>query len=83
MYSTMIGKIEKSIRYSQEPDRIEFNDFTVTMEGDHRDHTVNYHDGAFTCDCETFVQTGYCSHSMTMERVLRGMIHSTDEAQQA
>lgn len=80
MYSTMIGKIEKAIRYSQEQDRIQFNDFTVTMAGDHRNHKVTYHDKAFGCDCETFEQTGYCSHSMAMERVLRGMVHSTEEA---
>lgn len=77
MYSTMIGKIEKAIRYSQEPDRIVFNDFSVTLEGDHRNHTVAYHDGAWNCDCDTFQQTGYCSHSMAMERVLRGMIPAT------
>jgi hypothetical protein len=74
MYSTMIGKIEKAIRYSQEQDRIVFNDFRVTIEGDHRDHQVTFHEGAWGCDCETFQQTGYCSHSMAMERVLRGMI---------
>jgi hypothetical protein len=77
MYSTMIGKIEKAIRYSQEPDRIVFNDFIVTLEGDHRNHTVTYHDGSWSCDCDTFQQSGYCSHSMAMERVLRGMIPAT------
>jgi hypothetical protein len=74
MYSTMIGKIEKAMRYAQEPDRIVFNDFHVTLEGDHRHHRVSYDAGRWGCDCETFSQTGYCSHSMALERVLRGMI---------
>jgi hypothetical protein len=74
MYTTMIGKIEKAVRYSQEPDRIVFNDFRVTISGDNRAHTVAYHTGTWSCDCVTFQQSGYCSHSMAMERVLRGMI---------
>jgi hypothetical protein len=78
MYSTMIGKIEKAIRYSQEPQRIVFTDFQVTLEGDHRNHQVAFHDGTWGCDCDTFRQTGYCSHSMAMERVLRGMVLASE-----
>lgn len=77
MYTTMIGKIEKAVRYSQEPDRILFNDFRVTIAGDNREHVVTYREGTFGCDCGTFQQSGYCSHTMAMERVLRGMIPST------
>lgn len=74
MYSGMIGKIEKAIRYSQEPERVVFRDFRVTIEGDHHRHVVTYHDGVWDCDCETIDQAGYCSHTMTLERILGDMI---------
>lgn len=74
MHSSMIGKIEKAMRYAQEPDRIVFNDFKVTLEGDNRNHVVSYTHGQWSCDCETIDQAGYCSHTMTMERVLGDMI---------
>lgn len=74
MHSTMYGKIEKAIRYAQEPDRIVFSDFQVLLEGDHRNHTVNYDRGAWRCDCETMQQHGYCPHSMALERVLGNML---------
>jgi hypothetical protein len=72
----MIGKIEKAIRYAQEPDRVLFDDFRVTLDGDNRRHCVTYRDGVWSCDCETIDQAGYCSHTMTMERILGDMIPS-------
>ena len=74
MYSTMIGKIEKAKRYSEEPERIVFTDFRVTLEGDHRHHVVGYAHGSWTCDCKVIEQNGYCSHTMALERVLGEMI---------
>jgi hypothetical protein len=74
MDSSMIGKIEKAMRYAQEPDRINFNQFRVTFTGDHDSHTVTYRDGKWTCDCGFFGARGVCSHVMTLERVLMGMV---------
>jgi hypothetical protein len=76
MHSGMIGKIEKAIRYSQEHDRVVFEEFRVTLEGDNRPHVVTYNGGVWSCDCETIDQAGYCSHTMTMERILGDMIQS-------
>lgn len=74
MDSGIIGKIEKARRYAEEPTRIVFTDFTVTLQGDNRPHTVSYHQGKWSCDCE-FVKThGYCSHTMALERVLGVML---------
>jgi hypothetical protein len=41
---------------------------------------VTYRDGEWGCDCETIAQAGYCSHTMTMERVLGDMVqrHQSD-----
>lgn len=74
MLSTMYGKVEKAIRYAQEPERITFNDFQVTIHGDHRNHVVTFSRGSWNCDCETFDQHDYCPHTMAMERVLGGML---------
>lgn len=74
MLSSQIGKIEKAMRYASEPERVVFSEFRVTLEGDHRNHVVNYRDGTWTCDCESIHPSGYCSHTMTMERILRSML---------
>ena len=74
MDSSMIGKIEKAMRYAQEPDRISFDQFRVNFNGDHNPHTVTYSDGRWTCDCEFFGARGVCSHVMTLERILAGMV---------
>jgi hypothetical protein len=83
MLSSQIGKIEKAMRYASEPERVVFSEFRVTLEGDHRNHSVGFAQGSWTCDCETFHQSGYCSHTMTMERLLRSMLPSPSESNQA
>jgi hypothetical protein len=79
MLSSHIGKLEKAIRYASEPERVIFNEFRVTLEGDHRHHAIGYHAGEWSCDCESFHPGGYCSHTMTMERILRSMLPSPAE----
>jgi len=74
MDSSMIGKIEKAMRYAQEPDRISFEEFRLCFSGDHKSHVVSYHAGEWRCDCEFFATRGVCSHVMTLERVLMGMV---------
>ena len=73
--STHIADVEKSMRYAQESDdRIVFDSFAVSMQGDHRSHRVQYNQGTWSCDCEGYAHHGYCSHTMTMERVLGEMV---------
>lgn len=73
--SSHIADVEKSMRYAKErTERVHFNSLNATVEGDHRDHVVAYEDGRWTCDCDGHAQQGYCSHTMTMERVLRDMV---------
>jgi hypothetical protein len=75
MDSGMIGKIEKAMRYAQEPERINFQEFKVNFEGDNGGiHHIVYRQGAWECDCNFFKRRGVCSHTMTMERVFRGMV---------
>jgi hypothetical protein len=71
----MIGKIEKAKFYAAEPERISFDSFNVNIEGDSgQTHHVEYNAGSFSCDCSFFHTRGYCTHTMTMERVLGQMI---------
>lgn len=70
----MIGKIEKAKRYAQERDRIRFEHFHATFDGENNPHTVEFKDGEWTCDCDFFLSRGVCSHTMALERVLEGML---------
>jgi hypothetical protein len=70
----MIGKIEKAKRYAQERNRIHFESFTVTFEGENNPHTVQYKSGEWNCDCDFFKTRGRCSHSMALEMILEGMV---------
>jgi hypothetical protein len=70
----MIGKIEKAKRYAEERDRIRFDQFVATFDGENNSHTVHYDHGTWTCDCDFFTTRGVCSHSMALERILEGML---------
>lgn len=73
----MIGKIEKAKFYAQEPERFNFDSFSVRLEGDNgQDHRVHYDVGRWACDCSFFSTRGYCSHTMAIERILGDMIAS-------
>ncbi len=74
MHSSMIGNIEKAARYSQEQGRFHFNRFTVTLDGDHRQHEISYDNGTWTCDGETVDEPSYHPHIMAVERVLGEML---------
>ncbi len=74
MDSGMIGKIEKAIRYAQEPDRFQFQTFSVQVRGEHNTHTVSYDAGKLACTCEFYGSRGTCSHTIAMEKVLGQML---------
>jgi hypothetical protein len=76
----MIGKIEKAKRYAEERDRIHFENFRVTFNGENNPHTVEYEIESWKCDCDFFIGRGYCVHTMALERILEGMIPAFIEA---
>jgi hypothetical protein len=78
MDSGMIGKIEKAIHYSEEPERITFERFEVTFDGNHKPHKITYDQGHWHCDCNFFQARGVCSHTMTLERVLIGSVEPAE-----
>lgn len=70
----MIGKIEKAKRYASERNRIHFEAFKVTFDGENNPHTVQFSNGVWTCDCDFFQTRGRCSHTMALEMILEKMI---------
>ncbi len=80
MDSSMIGKIEKARRYASEAQqRVAFDQFRATVQGDNNSYTVAFDKGRWSCGCRYFSVHGVCSHTMTMERVLEGMMPSPVE----
>jgi hypothetical protein len=80
MDSGMIGKIEKAKRYAEQPDRIMFQEFKVTVNGDHDTHLVSFSNDEWSCDCGFFAKRGVCSHTMALEKVLGVMLPAMREA---
>lgn len=74
MHSSLIGKIQKAKRYSEERDRVAFSELRVQFRGDHDTHAVSFEDGRWSCGCRFFSTWGTCSHVMAMERILGAMI---------
>ncbi len=70
MTSSLISKVAKAKQYSSEPERIQFQDFTLTMRGENDNHTITFHDGTWSCTCRTFHEDGLCAHTMAVERIL-------------
>ena len=74
MDSGMIGKIQKSKRYAEEPERVRFEQFRVSLQGTNSQHTVSYDQNTWQCTCNFFASRGVCSHTMAMERLLGVML---------
>jgi hypothetical protein len=64
----MIGKIQKARQYAEEPERVTFESFTVSFEGNHDRYTITYDKGH-----------SVCSHTMAMERLLGPMLKRETE----
>ncbi len=76
MHSSLIGKIQKAHRYVQEPDRINFQQFSASFRGEHDSYTVSYSNGNWHCSCNFFTGWGVCSHTMAIQKLLGVMLPS-------
>ena len=72
--SSLIGKIEKAKRYQQEPERINFQSLSVTVNGENATHKVSLEGTTWRCDCDFFNHHNTCSHVMAMQRILAPML---------
>ncbi|MCB0193506.1 MAG: hypothetical protein KDJ65_16280 [Anaerolineae bacterium] len=78
MDSGIIGKIEKAIMYAQERERITIQSFEARIQGDHKQHQLQYNQGVWSCDCSYFHSRGVCSHVMAMERLLMDAVETAE-----
>lgn len=74
----MIGTIEKAILYAQEPERVTFNSFKVTFQGNYKSYKIKYDNGKWDCDCSFFQARGVCSHVLALERLLIGSVEPAE-----
>jgi len=80
VHSSMIGKVEKAMRYAHEPDRVTFASFQASFAGDNGTHTVSLAANAWHCDCHLFESAGGCTHTLAMQKMLDPML--TDDARE-
>ena len=74
MHSSMIGKVEKAMRYAHEPDRVKIGRLTATFTGDNGSHSVSLDPDQWHCDCHLFESAGGCSHTLAMQKILDPML---------
>lgn len=70
----MIGKIDKAKRYAEQRDRIHIDSLAVTFTGENNLHEVYLENGVWRCDCDFFQTRERCSHTMSLEIILEGML---------
>ncbi len=74
MHSSMIGKVEKAMRYAHEPDRVKIQGLTATFAGDNGSHTITLEADTWHCDCHLFESAGGCSHTLAVQKMLDPML---------
>lgn len=74
MDNAMISRVEKAKRYAEEPERFQFQNFKVTVQGNNSTHWVTYEHGKFDSDYDYFLTHGYSQHTMALEKILDRMI---------
>lgn len=79
MNSTLISKVEKARRYAEEPDRVRFQSFEVTFQGDHADYVVNMEGSDFHDSSPAYQSHGTSAHIMAMQRILHDMLNEDQQ----
>ena len=75
MHSSMIGKVEKAMRYAHEPDRVKFRALNASFAGDNSTHTISLDADTWHCDCHLFESAGGCSHTLAIQKMLDPMLN--------
>mgnify|MGYP001553547550 CR=1 FL=1 len=79
----IVSDVKKSKRYTEEPDRIRFVNFSATFQGENKDHQVSYDNGKWDSTSSYFQHHGVGAFTMAMERMLKGMVEPVTVAQQS
>ena len=80
MHSSMIGKIEKAMRYAHEPDRVKIRRLELSFQGDNGSHQLSLDADAWQCTCHLFESVGGCVHTLAVQKMLGQML--TEKAQE-
>ena len=72
--SSLISKVEKAMRYAQEPGRVTVSDFTAVFRGEHDSYRLTYKGNVWHCSCHFFSQWKTCSHTMALQKILGQML---------
>lgn len=70
----IVSDVKKAKRYSQEIDRIHIVSFVCSFEGYNKTHQITYEEGHWTSTASFFAQRGVCSHTMALEKLLKGLV---------
>jgi hypothetical protein len=74
VHSSMIGKVEKAMRYAHEQDRVKLEKLTASFAGDNSTHTISLDADTWHCDCHFFEAAGGCSHTLAIQKMLDPML---------
>jgi hypothetical protein len=74
VHSSMIGKVEKAMRYAHEPDRVKLHRFDASFNGDNGSHSVTLDADTWHCDCHLFESAGGCTHTLAIQKMLDPML---------
>lgn len=73
----IVSDVKKAKRYSEETERIQILTFDCSFEGYNSTHQVTYNRGKWDSTASFFKQRGVCSHTMALERILKGFIEAS------
>ena len=74
MHSSMIGKVEKAMRYAHEPDRVKISRMELEFQGDNGSHQLSLDADAWRCTCHLFELVGGCVHTLAVQKMLGQML---------
>jgi hypothetical protein len=77
----VVSDVEKARRYADETDRIEITAFEAIFEGNNSNHVVNYDHGVWDSDSTSFRLRKVSSHTIAMERLLKGVLKPAAESE--
>jgi hypothetical protein len=77
----VVSDVEKATRYAHETDRIRFTSFDTTFQGENNTHHVSFGEHGWDADSSFFKSRGVDSHTMALERILKGMLPTFQPAE--
>ncbi len=70
----IVSDVKKAKRYTDQADRVRIVSFDCSFEGYNKRHHITYDDGKWTSTASFFAQRGVCSHTMALEKILKGFV---------